>query len=69
MATVRVVTAKNGSEAAGAWLNDRAAKLVLVRVYMYPRILYTQYTKYVATIHARLRARAPCRAWVSYHGR
>jgi hypothetical protein len=32
MATVRVVTAKNGSEAAGAWLNDRAAKLVLVHV-------------------------------------
>ena len=35
MATVRVVTAKNGSEAAGAWLNDRAAKLVLVLEYMY----------------------------------
>jgi hypothetical protein len=35
MATVRVVTAKNGSEAAGAWLNDRAAKLVLVQLYTY----------------------------------
>jgi hypothetical protein len=32
MATVRVVTAKNGSEAAGPWLNDRAAALVLVSV-------------------------------------
>ena len=36
MATVRVVTAKNGSEAAGAGLNDHAAKLVLVQLYPIP---------------------------------
>ena len=55
MATVRVVTAKNGSEAAGAWLNDRAAKLVLVLPNPSPSAsaLYAKFSSYLVTTRLR----------------